>query len=205
MRLNYRLCAGVVFASLISMPALADEGLYLRLGAGANHGDDDVFSDVDFELGYVGTAAVGYNWFFPDLLADLRVELEGSYRYNDTDTLSGFSLDGDATVYGAMVNAYADIRTTLPVVPYLGVGFGAARLDYEDDGAGLVPPIDDHDTKFAYQVMGGVNYNLAEDLALGLEYRFFEAERYDLVDTVGNDIRPEYNSHSFMLTVTVGF
>ena len=74
-----------------------------------------------------------------------------------------------------------------------------------DDGAGLVAPIDDHDTEFAYQVMGGVNYNLAEDLALGLEYRFFEAERYHLQDSVGGNINPEYNSHSFMLTVTLGF
>lgn len=205
MRLNSRLCVGVLLASLISMPALAGEGLYLRLGAGGNHADEDVFSDVDFEFGYVGTAAIGYNWFFPELIADLRVELEGSYRYNDTDTLGNLSLDGDATVYGAMVNAYADIRTTLPVVPYLGVGFGAARLDYEDDGAGVVAPIDDHDTKFAYQVMAGVNYNVATDLALGLEYRFFEAERYGLQDDVGNDIRPEYNSHSFMLNVTLGF
>lgn len=200
-----RLSVGALLASLVSLPALADEGPYLRLGAGGNHVDDDVFSDVDFEFGYVGTAAFGYNWFFPDALADLRVELEGSYRYNDTDSLGNLSLDGDATVYGAMINGYIDIKTTLPVVPYLGVGAGAARLDYEDDGAGVIPPIDDHDVKFAYQVMGGINYDLGSNLALGLEYRFFEAERYQLQDDVGNNIRPEYNSHSFMLTMTLGF
>lgn len=200
-----RLCVCAAFATVFTSSAMADEGLYLRLGAGGSHVDDDVFTDVDFDIGYMGTASVGYNWFFPESFADLRVELEGSYRNNDTDSLGSLDLDGQVETFGAMVNGIIDIRTTWPVVPYLGIGFGYARVMYEDDGAGITAPIDDNDTEFAYQVMGGFNYDLSSNLAVGIEYRYFETERLDLRDSLGASFNPEYKQHSVLATVTLGF
>ena len=80
-------------------------------------------------VAYMATAAIGYNWFFPENIADLRIELEGGYRFNDTDSLNNLPLDGEVETFSAMVNGYFDFRTTWPVVPYLGLGFGAARGD----------------------------------------------------------------------------
>ncbi len=205
-----RLCVGIAFTGLFAFPAHADEGLYLRLAGGASHIDEDVFSDVDFDLGYMGSAAIGYNWFFPESIADLRIELEGSYRYNETDTLNnglgGVPLDGEAEAFTAMVNGYFDFRTTWPVVPYLGAGIGASRVSYQDDGGGgAIDPIDATDTKFAYQVMGGFNYDLGSNLALGVEYRYLEVERLDMRDVMGIAINPEYQQHAVLLTMTLGF
>ena len=77
---------------------------------------------------------------------------------------------------------------------------------YEDDGAGgAVNPLDDNDTVFAYQVMGGFNYDLGSNLALGIEYRYFESERLELRDIVGTTIEPEYKQHGVLATITLGF
>ena len=205
MKSIFRPLAGIVLASVFASPALAGEGLYLRLGGGASLVDEDVFVDVDFDPGYMATAAVGYNWFFPESIADLRVELEGSYRFNDTNSLGNLALDGEAEVFGAMVNSYVDFRTTWPVVPYLGVGFGAARVMYEDNGAGITPPIDDNDTEFTYQVMGGFNYDLNDHMAIGVEYRYFQTEGLELWDTAGTVFTPQYKQHSVLATITLGF
>lgn len=205
-----RLCVGIALTGLFAAPAQADEGLYLRFGGGLSHIDRDVFSDVDFEPGYMGSAAIGYNWFFPESVADLRIELEGSYRFNETDTLNnglgGLPLDGEAEAITAMVNGYFDFRTTWPVVPYVGAGIGASRVSYQDDGAAAaIQPIDATDIKFAYQVMGGLNYDLGSNLAVGIEYRYLEVERLEMRDIVGVAINPEYQQHSVLATITLGF
>lgn len=201
-----RLCACAALASLFAPVALADEGLYLRLAAGGGDVDEDSFGSADFELGYVGSAAIGYSWFFPESIADLRIELEGSYRYNDVDTVAGLSADGEVEAYSAMVNGYFDFRTNLVVVPYLGVGFGGTNIRYEDDGAGgALSSIDDHDTVFAYQVMAGITYDLGDNLGIGLEYRFLETEDFELSTSTGGTFEDDYNHHSVLVTLTLGF
>ena len=201
-----RLCAAAAFACLFAPYASADEGLYLRLAAGGGHVDEDSYGDFDFELGYVGSAAIGYNWFFPESFADVRVEVEGAYRYNDIDEYDGVSADGQTEAFSAMLNGYLDFRTTLPFVPYVGFGIGATRVKHEDDGAGgTVPVIDDHDTVFAYQVMGGINFDLSDNLAVGAEYRFHETEKFQFVYNTGGTFTRDYNHHSVLVTLTVGF
>lgn len=206
MKLIVRLCVGMALASLFASPALADEGLYLRLGAGSGLVDEEIFASIEFESGYVGFAAVGYNWFFPESIADLRMEIEASYRYNDVDLLAGQPSGGQSQVFSAMLNGYLDVRTTWPVVPYFGAGLGAAQIRYEDDGAGgLLLTTDDVDTVFAYQVMGGINYDLSDNLAVGAEYRFFQTESFELSNSAGGVFSDIYDNHSVMLTLTLGF
>ena len=53
--------------------------------------------------------------------------------------------------------------------------------------------------------MGGFNYDLGANLALGIEYRYLEVERLEMRDNVGNAINPEYQQHSVLATITVGF
>ncbi len=201
-----RLCLCAALAGLVAPSALADEGLYLRLAAGGGHVDEDSYGNFDFELGYVGSAAIGYNWFFPENFADFRVELEGSYRYNDVDELVGVSSDGETQAFSLMINGFFDIRTNLVVVPYFGAGFGATQIRHEDDGAGGVfVTIDDHDTVFAYQMMAGLTYDLGDNLAVGIEYRFLETEEFELSTSAGSTLRDEYDHHSALVTLTLGF
>lgn len=205
MKSFFRLCVCAALASLFAQSALAD-GPYMRFSAGAGHVDEDEYGDFDFELGYIGTAAVGYSWFFPETIADVRVELEGSYRYNDLDEIGSVSSDGDVQAFSALVNGYFDFRTNLPVVPYIGAGVGATHIRHEDDGrGGAIASIDDNDTALAYQVMAGLTYNMSENLAIGVEYRFHETEDFTLSRSAGPDFEDEYNHHSAMLTVRLGF
>jgi len=201
-----RLCASAAFASLFASSALADEGLYLRFGAGSGHVDKESFGSAEFDIGYAATASVGYSWFFPESIADLRVELEGSYRHNDLDQIAGLSATGKLRTYSAMLNGIFDFRTTWPVVPYVGGGLGATQLRYQDDGAnGFFPSIDDHDTVFAFQVMGGLNFDISDNLSIGAEYRFLETEAFELTTSNGSTFGNYYDHHSLLLTVTVGF
>lgn len=200
-----RLCVCAALTCLFAPAALAD-GLYLRLGAGGGHVDEDSVGNADFEPGYVGTAAVGYNWFFPESIADLRIELEGSYRANDIDDISAISADGDIEAYSGMINGYFDFRNTWIIVPYVGAGFGATHIKLDHDGAGgAFPTIDDDDTVFAYQFMAGFNYDLGDNLAIGLEYRFLETESFELANSAAGTFEDEYDHHSALVTLTFGF
>ncbi len=205
MRSIFRLCVCAALASLFAPAALA-EGPYLRLAAGGGHVDEDSVGAGDFEEGYVGSAAVGFTLFFPESVADMRFELEGSYRANDLEDIAGISADGDVQAYSAMINGYFDFRNTWDIVPYLGAGFGATNVRYDHDGAGgAFPTLDDNDTVFAYQVMAGFFYGLGDNLFLGLEYRFLETEEFELTDSLGGTFEDEYNHHSALLTLTLGF
>ena len=200
-----RLCVCAALASIFTTAALAD-GPYLRFSAGAGHVDEDSFGSADFDIGYLGTAAIGYSWFFPETVADLRVELEGSYRFNDLDTIASASADGDTQAFSAMINGYFDFRTNLVVTPYLGAGFGATNIRQDDNGAGSpAGAIDDHDTVFTYQVMAGLNYSMSENLTVGFEYRFLETEEFSLTNGGGGVFEDDYNHHSAMVTVRLGF
>ena len=206
MHLMTRLFAGILISILLAPAARADEDFYLRFGGGLGYIDEDVFSDIDFDLGYTASAAIGYNWFFPHNAADFRMELEAVYHDTETRSIGLFPLDGNAEVYGGMVNAYFDFRTHWVVVPYIGGGIGWVRVDYQDDGSGgTLATIDDNETVFAYQAMAGVTRHLGDNLAIGFEYRYFEAERLGFRNSIGIAFRPQYSHHSVLLNFTLGF
>ncbi|NNG04365.1 MAG: porin family protein [Inquilinus sp.] len=201
-----RLFAGALVAILLAPVARADEGLYLRFGGGLGYIDEDVFSDIDFDLGYTGSAAIGYNWFFPENVADFRMELEAVYHNTEPNSLGTFPLDGRAELYGGMVNAYFDFRTIWVAVPYVGGGIGWVQVNYEDDGSGgAFATFDDDDTVFAYQAMAGFTKYLNDHLAVGVEYRYFEADRLSFRNSIGIESRPLYSHHSAMVNFILGF
>ncbi len=203
MRWSGRLFVGALVAG-ISTPAIAD-GLYLRFQGGGALVPDGMVSGTDFSAGYIGTAAVGYSIFFPESIADLRLELEGSYRRNDFDdvTVVGTTVDadGDLTAMAAMANVYFDFRTIWSVVPYLGVGAGVAEVAWNDFDSALSVAVDDEDTVAALQTMVGFDYNLSDSLAIGVEYRFFFTDDPTLTDALGFAFDTSYENHS----VLVGF
>ena len=200
-----RLTVGIATILLFIGSAQAQEGPYYRFGLGAGIADDGFISNSDFDPGITATAAIGYSRFTPRAVADPRIELELSYRYNATDSLGAQSLDGDAHTFGAMVNGFLDIRTNLPVVPFIGAGYGYAHVRYDDDGAGVAPPIDDDDTVFAYQLMTGLTYELGGDRSIGFEYRYFDAESLRFTNSGGANVSADYRQHSFMAVLTMRF
>jgi OOP family OmpA-OmpF porin len=196
-------------ATIMSLPLAAQAqpvtGVYIAAGAGFNwqqKTDIDIpgtnnttlgrVGSLDFDMGWVGVASLGYGFG-----NGLRLEAEGNYRENNTGDLriAGSptpSLQaGRSRTYGAMGNVLFDFNIAgSPVVPYLGIGAGYAWTEY-DGVRGTVPgarlTINDTDAQFAYQGIAGLAFNLGvPGLALTAEYRFLGTLSPELNATVRN-------------------
>jgi OmpA-OmpF porin, OOP family len=137
--------------------------------------------DIDFDTGWAGFATIGYgfekNW---------RIELELGYRDNDA-TLTRFgrsceeelargfcgnrTYDGDMTEYTAMINVIYDVPLTDKLDLNLGLGAGVdyVQLDLSRNGRTLT---DESDTRFAFQAIAGLTYQITKRLDLSLTYRY---------------------------------
>src|SRR5580700_2577128 len=135
-------------ATLLALPFAAQAqpvtGLYVGGGGGLNIMLDEPIKSVtvggvttnvnngnlDTKVGAVGVLSLG--WGFGN---GLRAEIEGDYRYNGYNSISGpngnsVSINnnnhgGNEQKYGPMVNVLYDFTTLSPaVIPYVGAGVG---------------------------------------------------------------------------------
>ena len=76
----------------------------------------------------------------------------------------------EAKIYkhSLMANAYFDYLTCTPWTPYVGAGLGTAYLKYNVDGGAAKKTV----YNFAWQVMGGVTYDINSNWALDAGYRY---------------------------------
>lgn len=198
MRLKVSLLATA--ATLLAAPAAnAYEGLYGAIGAGMSYYgyENDLFnnsnggagpfafrSDTEYDTGLGIYAALGYAWG-----NGFRTEVEYSYRAADIaaiDPSTGFSgfapgsISGETTVQSAMANILYDFSVSSFMRPYLGGGFGYAGVDHDiigsqSPGAPTTPVTITYGPDYgaaAYQGIAGVAFQLAENLALDVSYRF---------------------------------
>ena len=185
------LLAATVLALPVAAQAQPVTGFYVGAGVGMNWlMETDVDLDnrfaaprsgtADFDYGYVGLISLGYGFG-----NGVRAEIEGNYRSNEVDSLTGFGLaapraSGTAISYGIMGNALYDfdLGPTIPLMPYIGLGAGYVIQDYDrviaTSGANNVAVVGS-EGRFAYQAILGAAFQLdsvAPGLALTTEYRF---------------------------------
>jgi outer membrane protein OmpA-like peptidoglycan-associated protein len=208
MSLRTALLAATVLALPLAAQAQPISGLYVGAGAGVNLlQETDVelsrqfggtgaarSGSAEFEYGYVGVISLGYGFG-----NGVRAEIEGSYRENEVDSITGFPAfgrplrsDGKARSYGVMANALYDfdLGPGSFVTPYVGVGAGYVWHEY--DGTRVTAPngasatIDGSDGRFAYQAIVGAAFPIsaAPGLAITAEYRFMGTLTPEL-DAVG--------------------
>ncbi len=201
---------GVLVLAMSSIGYAAGGRGYVGGSAGVFLPRDSNVTDINgsttnqsYETGYVITGFGGYEFG-----NGLRVEGELAYReagldnhvagsysnynyYNHNDSLWAFS---------GMANLFYDINTRSIVTPYLGGGIGFAVVGFDnryndyynnyyyDYGY-------EEKTVFAYQVGGGMCFDLNRNMALDVGYRYFGTEKihFDFRDV-------ELESHN----VTVG-
>jgi opacity protein-like surface antigen len=160
-------------------------------------GGPGVDSGLDFDTGYVLGIAGGV-----DLTPNLAVELEYAYRNADVSlTGLGVDVDGRSESNAWMVNALYKMSPLGPTgqwQPYVGGGLGAADLNVED----LDLPGGDFDSDYnlAYQLIGGVAYNLNPNLSLTGEVRFFGINDQDIEN---DDLTFKTTYHTIDLLVGV--
>jgi outer membrane protein OmpA-like peptidoglycan-associated protein/outer membrane protein W len=206
--------SALLAATMVALPLAANaegiEGFYIGAGVGANLMQNEKLGvtgvtgtgNLQTNVGVAGVGSVG--WGFGN---GFRAELEGSYRYNSLNKITGAggsaSVTGSEQKYGPMVNVLYDFTTVSPsVIPYVGVGAGYQFVrESVSAGGGSV-----NATKggFAYQAILGVAVpvDAVPGLAVTGEYRFLGVA--GTRNYSGINLSEDYN-HSLMLGVRYAF
>jgi len=94
----------------------------------------DINKSIAFETDATYLFNGGYNFgnlFDLENPIGLRLEVELGYRLSDVRSVTGRISSGEVASISAMTNLMCDIGLGLPVVPYLGIGAGMARVDFD--------------------------------------------------------------------------
>jgi opacity protein-like surface antigen len=148
-----------------------------------NHHDDDWDYHHDYELDIEETFALGAKaGFVHPLLKYLAFEFEYSYLNPDIDrsiidrySSDYVAIEGDIKLNNFMFNVIGKYPRG-PIHPYIGVGMGLSYADVTakaTDGSASSVSVGDNYTTFAWQVLTGVEIDLANNLALDIGYRYF--------------------------------
>jgi opacity protein-like surface antigen len=135
-------------------------------------GEQIALPSFDHDTGYTLGAAVGAA-FTPNI----SMETEYAYRSADftvSDRDEGDQSNGDTSANAFMLNAlyvFDGMGATGAVQPYLGGGIGAANVEMSSGGQDF-----EADTLLAYQLIGGVGYELNPNVSLSAEVRWFQTE-----------------------------
>ena len=144
-------------------------------------------AELDMDAGYGATLAFGFG-----AAPGASAEIEVGYRAADlarienvrvTRSTEGtvripgrFSGTGNLNTTSLMVNGYYTFDTRA-FRPYVGAGVGLARHERKRSeyvpGGIYVPPSSDDDVVFAYQLMLGLNWILADNMEARAGYRYF--------------------------------
>ncbi|CAM3047921.1 Outer membrane protein beta-barrel domain-containing protein [Pseudomonas gessardii] len=222
-----RLLMGVIGLGL-TVPACAETfGPYVTIMGGLNwvaphdlNQNNVNFVEVELDeslhSGLASGLAVG--WRFP---VGLRPELELSYRknalvrFNNRVYDGGGSIDakGEERASSLMANLWYE-GFNLPASfsrfsPYIGGGVGYIDLSVSGLKAGGVSFGGTHrDTVMAYQLGAGFGYELSQQWAMLLEYRYLKTRTAHFGDIQGlppGDVSMTYGAQSLMLGLRYGF
>jgi OmpA-OmpF porin, OOP family len=209
--------AAALLLGTVSVSALADPttGLYGTVGAGVSFVQDitpheqpnetsDVATTTSFKTGFRTTAALG--WGFGN---GLRSELEVGYAASDVDT-SFLSNNGRITQFTVMGNMLYDFDTGTAWTPHVGAGIGIGddRIGGMNTPVGI-QPIDVHSHVFTYQAIAGIEYAIAPQLKLGVDYRYLGSGDVSVspgsVPASPHGADFNIDSHNILLTLRLDF
>lgn len=160
----------------------------IHVSGGGILGARDLETDAGFNVGGV----VGFKLAF-----GLRAEAEISYRQNDLQFT--FGREGDLSTLTFMGNAWYDFDTGTSWIPYVGGGLGVARVALDERFFGQI--VDDSDTVVAWQIGGGVGYEISRGIVVSADYRYLATEDPRMTDEAGVRFDTEYSSHNMMLSI----
>ena len=183
------MAAAVAFAALAggmgtgSAQAFSLEEVYVKGFGGATwpsdfdttlteDGTQIALPSFDHDTGYTMGVAVG-----AAVTPNISMEIEYAYRNADftvTDRDEGDRADGDTSANAFMFNAlymFDGMGASGAVRPYLGGGIGGTNVEVSAGGQDF-----DTETVFAYQLIGGVSYELNPNVDLFAEGRWFETK-----------------------------
>src|SRR4051794_9825766 len=153
-----------------------------------------------FNSGFAAGARIGYeegSW---------RFEAEYAYRHNDADriTLGGASfnnLSGSRQAHAFLANLIYEIDFGWPVKPHIGGGIGGVYLKDKASAAGLLN-FNDNTWEIGYQGIGGLRYDITQNIAVDLDYRYFATTDASFhVPGTGLTYKTGYSTHNVMASI----
>lgn len=146
-----------------------------------------------------GSVAAGLRFDAP--AGDVRTELELNLKSNVKKHHSGngYRIKNNSL----MLNAYYDIDTNSKFVPYVGGGIGYARLKGTvDSQRGRMSK---SSTEFAWMLGAGVAYNLDDNVAIDLGYRYSDFGKISKEYLPGRNYKAELDANEVLLGVRYSF
>jgi opacity protein-like surface antigen len=208
--------------------AFAQTGGYIGLWGGytispyAGTGDDDYdhhdwdwyHHDIDLDINetYALGAKVG---FVHPLLKYLAFEFEYFYLNPDIDRSiidkyesDYVTVEGEIKLNNFMFNVIGKYPRGV-IHPYIGVGLGLSNADVSakaTEGSASSVSIGDNYTSFAWQLLTGVEIDLASNLAMDIGYRYFTTElKFNDKMEYDYDISREIDFDTSMITMGFKF
>ena len=167
------------------------KGLYLAVLGGGGFSEDSGRENeltIDaFDPGPTFSVAVGYQ-----ASPRVRIELEGAYRRNNVEVIElgpdigEDAASGEVRAFSLLANAYYVFRPDALVRPFIGLGAGFVRAEFDIDVFGFCanfvcgalreePFLDTSDTQATFQVMAGVEAAISSRLKFTADYRYFNS------------------------------
>jgi len=187
--------SSATYASPEEVSVIGSDGWYFSVAAGIAKASNNVntvsevyqagfqreaqISNARYKLGWDAAGAIGYK------SGPIRYEAEVTYIDNKSknfaiDGADVFSPNGSVRDVTGLLNMYYDFDDTgLSIVPFLGAGLGIVesrvRLNgFVTDEFGFIDPLSLNITAhlFAYQATGGFMFNINNNSAVTLAYRY---------------------------------
>ncbi len=222
-RILYSVAAAIGICAAAS-PSFAQDtgtGAYGVVRAGVAVDSDAKFRDrdraapssfpknIDYKPGFTGEIGAGYD------LGAFRLEGTVGYSQVKLDRKragTSFADDGRVRALNLGLAGYFDIPVSEAVVPFVGGGIGASRIDARLARASATPTstsaFRDKDWGFQWHLDAGVGIKAAErtTIELGARYTRTSALRLEGANGVtATDFRPRLANTSIMLGVRQGF
>jgi OmpA-OmpF porin, OOP family len=206
-----RIGVGIAMAvalSFMGTGAFAGEldSAYLGAGGGAVFLPQEKLENgfkIDTDTGWVADGTLGMRW-----KSGWRLEIEGAHRENDAKVpyqalvvptgvftfvpppvLVTLQASGQIKSTSIMLNALRDLDMGWRIVPYIGAGVGAARVNYKLGAAGS-----DKDTGGIWQLIGGATLPITDRFEVFADYRYFDTFAVD-INIGGSKLDGNYHGH----------
>lgn len=187
---------------LAMQTAQANDGFYVSGALGNTWTEDSDYKDdvlsatgksqIDNTIGFFIAGGKEFNKY-------VRGELELSYRKADVDNVDGIKTPGlEIETTALMINGYFNLLPDAQINPYISGGLGIADQEVILEIAGS--SISNDDTAFAYQVGGGLNYDINDNISLFTDYRYFQTADFEI-----STAELEYAAHELRAGVRYTF
>ncbi|NOT40322.1 MAG: porin family protein [Alphaproteobacteria bacterium] len=188
-------------------------GSYVFTDDGSTTGTSGFNYIQSYDDGYATAAYLGWT-----LTHGIRFEAEGGFRSADIDSV--LIVSGDAGLNylpGDVVDVGADVQAATVMgnfyydfdifegqfVPWVGVGAGAAHVEYEvTDPLGVFGGNDDA-WIFAYQLMAGITFPVSDGISITASYHYFSTEDFDRTGATGEVFKTDLTQQSIDLGVQI--